>query len=303
GLGDLADESESLSGDRPEQPLLLAGVTDGLADGVDVTGECRGRDHSPAPDRGQEVVPADHPLAVLQEIDQQVEDLWPRGNDSSSTGEFPPVQVEHAVAENEPHSVLPRPVFEGQPYSLDGEPAQIQEDSKPPTRSRLPLGGIFRGVDGSGATKPAEEQAMKIVVTGGSGLIGTKLVSRLRRCGHEVVAASLDTGVNISTREGLARLVEGAEVLVDVANSPSFEDRAALEFFRTAGGNLLAAERSAEVRHHLTLSVVGSDRLADSGYLRAKLVQERLVETSGIPYTILRSTQFFEFIGAIIGSA
>lgn len=144
---------------------------------------------------------------------------------------------------------------------------------------------------------------MKIVVIGGSGLIGTKLVTRLRRCGHDVVAASLDTGVNIITGEGLSRAVEGAEVLVDVANSPSFEDQAALEFFETAGRNLLAAERSAGVRHHLTLSVVGSNRLADSGYLRAKLAQERLVETSGIPYTILRSTQFFEFVGAIVDSA
>jgi uncharacterized protein YbjT (DUF2867 family) len=144
---------------------------------------------------------------------------------------------------------------------------------------------------------------MKIVVIGGSGLIGTKLVSRLRRCGHDVVAASLETGVNIITGEGLSRAVDGAEVLVDVANSPSFEDGPVLKFFETAGRNLLAAERSAGVRHHLTLSVVGADRLADSGYLRAKLVQERLVEASGIPYTILRSTQFFEFIGAIIDSA
>jgi len=144
---------------------------------------------------------------------------------------------------------------------------------------------------------------MKIVVIGGTGLIGTKLVSRLRRCGHEVVAASLETGVNIITGEGLGRAVEGAEVLVDVANSPSFEDRAVLKFFETAGGNLLAAETSAGVQHHLTLSVVGSDRLADNGYLRAKLAQEMLVETSGIPYTILRSTQFFEFVGAIIDSA
>ena len=144
---------------------------------------------------------------------------------------------------------------------------------------------------------------MKIVVIGGSGLIGTKLVSRLRRCGHEVLAASLASGVNIITGEGLSRAVEGAEVLVDVANSPSFEDQAALEFFETAGRNLLPAERSAGVRHHLALSVVSSDRLADKGYLRAKRAQEALIEKSGIPYTILRSTQFFEFIGAIIDSA
>jgi uncharacterized protein YbjT (DUF2867 family) len=161
------------------------------------------------------------------------------------------------------------------------------------------------GIEGGAARTPASptlEEAMKIVVIGGTGLIGTKLVTRLRRCGHEVVAASLETGVNIITGEGLSRALEGAEVLVDVANSPSFEDWAVLEFFETAGRNLLAAERPAGVRHHLTLSVVGSDRLADNGYLRAKLAQERLVETSGIPYTILRSTQFFEFIGAIIDS-
>ena len=144
---------------------------------------------------------------------------------------------------------------------------------------------------------------MKIVVIGGSGLIGTKLVSRLRRCGHEVVAASPSSGVNTLTGEGLAVALAGARVVVDVANSPSFEDRAALEFFETAGRNLRAAEKSARIRHHLALSVVGSDRLADNGYLRAKLAQERLVEESGIPYTILRSTQFFEFIGAIVDSA
>ena len=144
---------------------------------------------------------------------------------------------------------------------------------------------------------------MKIVVIGGTGLIGTKLVIRLRRCGHEVAAASLETGVNIITGEGLARALEGAEVVVDVANSPSFEPKAALEFFETAGRNLLAAEKSAGVQHHLALSVVGTDRLADNQYLPAKLAQEKLVQTSGIPYTILRSTQFFEFIGAIIDSA
>ncbi|HET9157591.1 MAG TPA: SDR family oxidoreductase [Myxococcaceae bacterium] len=144
---------------------------------------------------------------------------------------------------------------------------------------------------------------MKIVVIGGTGLIGTKLVSRLRRCGHEVVPASLDSGVNLITGEGLDRAVVGADVVVDVANSPSFEPRAALAFFETAGRNLLAAEQSAGVRHHLALSVVGTDRLTDNTYLPAKLAQERLVEASGIPYTILRSTQFFEFIGAIIDSA
>ena len=143
---------------------------------------------------------------------------------------------------------------------------------------------------------------MKIVVIGGSGLIGTKLVSRLREKGHEVVAASLDTGVNTLTGEGLAEALAGAQVVVDLANSPSFEDKAALEFFETAGRNLLAAEATAGVGHHLALSVVGADRLPASGYLRAKMAQENLIKASGIPYTIVRSTQFFEFVGPIVES-
>jgi len=143
---------------------------------------------------------------------------------------------------------------------------------------------------------------MKIVVIGGTGLIGSKLVNRLRQKGHEVVAASPDSGVNTITGEGLAEVLAGTQVVVDLANSPSFEDKAVMEFFTTAGRNLLAAEKAAGVGHHLALSVVGSDRLPDSGYLRAKLAQEDLIKASGIPYTILRSTQFFEFIGAIIKS-
>ena len=143
---------------------------------------------------------------------------------------------------------------------------------------------------------------MKIVVIGGSGLIGSKLVSRLREHGHEVVAASPASGVNTITGEGLAEALAGAQVVVDVANSPSFEDKAALKFFETAGRNLLAAEAAAGVGHHVALSVVGTDRLPDSGYFRAKMAQENLIKASGIPYTILRSTQFFEFIGGIIES-
>jgi uncharacterized protein YbjT (DUF2867 family) len=143
---------------------------------------------------------------------------------------------------------------------------------------------------------------MKIVIIGGSGLIGSKLAERLRRHGHEVLAASPASGVNTITREGLAEALFDAEVVVDVANSPSFDDRAVLEFFETSGRNLLAAEAAAGVRHHVALSVVGSDRLPDSGYFRAKLAQERLIEASGIPYTIVRSTQFFEFVGAIAQS-
>jgi uncharacterized protein YbjT (DUF2867 family) len=145
-----------------------------------------------------------------------------------------------------------------------------------------------------------KEKQMKIVVIGGSGLIGTDLVSRLRRRGHAVLAASPRTGVNILTGEGLAEALIGAQVVVDVANSPSFEDRAVMEFFETAGRRLLAAEDAAEVKHHLALSVVGSDRLPGSGYLRAKLMQEKLIKAAGIPYTILRATQFFEFIAGII---
>jgi len=140
---------------------------------------------------------------------------------------------------------------------------------------------------------------MKIVVIGGTGLIGSKLVSTLRAKGHEVLAASPDSGVNTITGEGLATALAGAQVVVDVANSPSFEDAAVLKFFETAGKNLLAAEERAGVKHHLALSVVGSDRLPDSGYLRAKVAQENLIKNSPIPYTILRSTQFFEFIGRI----
>ena len=144
---------------------------------------------------------------------------------------------------------------------------------------------------------------MKIVVIGGSGLIGTKLVNNLRQHGHEVVAASLSSGVNILTGEGLAEALTGAQAVVDVANSPSFEDKAVLEFFETSGRNLLAAEAAAGVGHHIALSVVGTDRLLASGYFRAKMAQEHLIKASKIPYTILRSTQFFEFVGAIAQSA
>jgi uncharacterized protein YbjT (DUF2867 family) len=143
---------------------------------------------------------------------------------------------------------------------------------------------------------------MKIVVIGGTGLIGSKTVAILRQGGHEVVAASPDSGVNTITREGLAEALAGAQVVVDVANSPSFEAKAALEFFETSGRNLLAAERVAGVRHHLALSVVGADRLPANGYMRAKVAQENLIKASGIPYTILHSTQFFEFIRSIIES-
>src|SRR5437773_12399675 len=144
---------------------------------------------------------------------------------------------------------------------------------------------------------------MKIVVIGGSGLIGKKVVNNLRERCHEVVAASPSSGVNTLTGEGLAEALAGARVVVDVANSPSFEDKAVLEFFETAGRNLLAAEATAGVGHHVALSVVGTDRLLASGYFRAKMAQENLIKASKIPYTIVRSTQFFEFVNAIAQSA
>ncbi len=144
---------------------------------------------------------------------------------------------------------------------------------------------------------------MKIVVIGGSGLIGSKLVHNLRMLGHEVFAASPATGVNTITGEGLSRVLENAQIVVDVANSPSFEDQAVLEFFETSGRNLLAAERAAGVGHHVALSVVGTELLSESGYFRGKIAQEKLIRESGMPYTIVHSTQFFEFLGGIAKSA
>src|SRR5205814_5657379 len=144
---------------------------------------------------------------------------------------------------------------------------------------------------------------MKIVVIGGTGLIGTKLVNNLRARGHEVVAASPKSGVNTFTGEGVAKALEGAPVVVDVANAPQWDDKAVLEFFETAGRNLLAAEKTAGVKHHVALSIVGADRLPASGYLRAKVAQENLIKASKIPFTIVRSTQFFEFVKGIAQSA
>ncbi len=143
---------------------------------------------------------------------------------------------------------------------------------------------------------------MKIVVIGGTGLIGSKLVTILRGEGHEVIAASPSTGVNTPTGEGLAEAFSGADVVVDVANSPSFEDAAVLNFFETSGRNILAAEAAAGVKHHIALSVVGSERLPGSGYFRAKIAQEKLIKASPVPYTIVRATQFYEFVGAIAQS-
>src|SRR3954447_11190344 len=143
---------------------------------------------------------------------------------------------------------------------------------------------------------------MKIVVIGGSGLIGKKLVPTLRQRGHEAVPASPSSGVNALTGVGLAGALAGAEVVVDVSNSPSWEDAAVMEFFGTSTRNLLAAEAASGVKHHVALSVVGADRMPDSGYMRAKVNQEKLIEAGGVPYTIVRATQFFEFLGYIADS-
>jgi uncharacterized protein YbjT (DUF2867 family) len=144
---------------------------------------------------------------------------------------------------------------------------------------------------------------MKIIVIGGSGLIGKKVVKNLREQGHEVVAASPSSGVNTVTGEGLAQALAGAQVVVDVANAPSWEDSAVMAFFETSGRNLLAAEAAAGVGHHVALSVVGTDRLLASGYFRAKMAQENLIKASPIPYTIIRATQFFEFVSGIAQAA
>jgi uncharacterized protein YbjT (DUF2867 family) len=143
---------------------------------------------------------------------------------------------------------------------------------------------------------------MKIVVIGGTGLIGSKTVAILRQRGHEVVAASPNTGVNTITGAGLKEAMAGTQVVIDLANSPSFEDKPVLEFFETSGRNLLAAAAAAGVRHHVALSIVGTDRTPDNGYFRAKVAQESLIESAGIPYTIIRSTQFMEFLGSIADS-
>jgi uncharacterized protein YbjT (DUF2867 family) len=144
---------------------------------------------------------------------------------------------------------------------------------------------------------------MKIVVIGGTGRIGSRLVASLKDLGHEAIPAAPDTGVNTLTGEGLAEVLEGAQVVVDLANSPSFADEAAMTFFQTAGRNLLAAEAAAGVGQHIALSIVGADRLPDSGYLRAKMAQEALIKAGPVPYTLVRSTQFLPFIGGIIDSA
>jgi uncharacterized protein YbjT (DUF2867 family) len=160
----------------------------------------------------------------------------------------------------------------------------------------------FESPEAASAPRKTLEKIMKIVVIGGTGLIGSKVVKNLRGRGHEVIAASPASGVNTITGEGLSEALAGANVVVDLANSPSFDDAAVLEFFTTAGKNLFAAEKAAGVQHHVALSVVGTDRLAQSGYFRGKIAQEKLIRESGVPYTIIHSTQFFEFLGGIAQS-
>jgi uncharacterized protein YbjT (DUF2867 family) len=144
---------------------------------------------------------------------------------------------------------------------------------------------------------------MKILIIGGTGMIGSKTAVNLRQSGHDVVAASPSTGVNTITGEGLKEALAGVQVVIDLANSPSFEDKAVLEFFETSGRNLLAAEAAAGSQHHVALSIVGIDRSPDNGYFRAKVAQEKLIEASGIPYTVIRSTQFLEFLAGIAASS
>ncbi len=144
---------------------------------------------------------------------------------------------------------------------------------------------------------------MKIVVIGGTGLIGSKLVAKLKEHGHEAIAASPDTGVNTLTGEGLAKVMTGADVVIDVSNSPSFEAKAVMDFFTTSTTNLLAAEKEAGVKHHVALSVVGTNRLSDSSYFRAKVAQEKLIQDSAVPYSIVHATQFFEFVKSIAAAA
>ena len=144
---------------------------------------------------------------------------------------------------------------------------------------------------------------MKILVIGGTGLIGTKVVNQLRQWKHDVIAGSPASGINTITGEGLAEAMNNTDVVIDLANSPTFEDNAVMEFFQTAGRNLLEAEKNAGVKHHVALSIVGVDRMQNIGYMRAKLIQEELIKESGVPYTIIRSTQFLEFMAGIANQA
>jgi uncharacterized protein YbjT (DUF2867 family) len=187
-----------------------------------------------------------------------------------------------------------------------GPIADVYSTSDPLALDPLsPVDSGARPIDAhaSNSKHTSERHDMKIVVIGGSGLIGSKLVTKLDEHGQEAVAASPDSGVNTLTGDGLAEALEGAAVVVDVSNSPSFEDAAVLEFFETSTSNLLAAEAAAGVGHHVALSVVGTERLSESGYFRAKIAQEKLIRDSSIPYSIVHATQFFEFVKSIAAAA
>jgi uncharacterized protein YbjT (DUF2867 family) len=188
------------------------------------------------------------------------------------------------------------------PLSWTETQAKFHRASRPPQGFSVANPASFAASNTRQPDDPLEGKVMKIVVIGGTGLIGSKLVKKLQDKGHDAIAGAPNTGVNTITGEGLKEALSGAQVVVDLANAPVWEDKAVLEFFETSGRNLMAAEKAAGVTHHLALSIVGSDRSPDSGYLRAKVAQENLIKASGIPYTILRSTQFFEFVGGIVKS-
>jgi uncharacterized protein YbjT (DUF2867 family) len=268
-------------------------------------------------------------------MQQEVEHLRPDGHDLPAQGQLPAFLVEQVVSKHELQDRFPLAECPRLPVRVDwrlvpdidntaardwlhrppqGMPGGqlfpwTKNQASPEGNSRVAQGLAGRAqalstyIDGNGCSRESGENPMKIVVIGGTGLIGSKLVQNLRERGHDVLAAAPNTGVNSITREGLAQAMDGAQIVVDVANAPSWEDKAVLEFFETSSRNLLAAEAAAGVRHHVALSIVGSERLPDSGYFRAKVAQENLIKASGIPYTILRATQFFEFVGGIAQSA
>jgi hypothetical protein len=335
----VANEPKSLAGDRSKQPLFLPTVADGLARRVDVTGQGRFRDDLPGPHGTEELVLADDVLAVSHQMEQQVEHLRPDSDWLGAARELPPVRVDHVVLERVLHVALSSPLIAmvGKPLiaprsrGLSRRQAETAGTGSPfsdrlallsrcfgrkSKRNSIPLQGshkafqppirhlLTRRIRHNLALpcKPLEGKIMKIVVIGGTGLIGSKLVKQLEEKGHDAIAAAPNTGVNTITGEGLKEALLNAQVVVDLANAPVWEDKAVLEFFETSGRNLMAAEKAADVKHHLALSIVGSDRSPDSGYLRAKVAQENLIKASGVPYTILRSTQFFEFVGGIVKS-
>src|SRR5262249_35308990 len=187
---------------------------------------------------------------------------------------------------------------QGHGHPREGEKVRMNASH---AQSRVACWLMRSSTNGPSSGQQKRRFNMKIVVFGGSGLIGKKLIPILRGWGHEAVSASPSSGVNTITGEGLAKALAGADVVVDVTNAPSWEDKAVLEFFETSTRNVLAAEAAAGVNHHVALSVVGADRMTDSGYMRAKVAQEKLIKASGAPYTILRATQFFEFLSAIAG--